>query len=68
MDEKSSYNMPNNDSNVEIVKMDEQEPINDPNCEHLLAKDDSDRIGNTVAWMCTKPKCGFGQFLPDDVT
>lgn len=56
----------NNDDNVEIVKMDEQSAINDPNCEHELVKDPTDRIGNCVAYMCVKPMCGYGQFLPDD--
>lgn len=65
----NGYNPQIDDNNVDfVVKMDEQAPINDPNCEHLLAKDETDRIGNTVAWMCVQPNCGFGQFLPDDVT
>lgn len=60
------YDNNNDDINVEIVKMDEQRPINNPECEHLLVRDESDRIGNTVSYMCIKPHCGFGQFFPDD--
>ena len=49
----------------EIVKMDEQRPINDPTCEHVYALDPTDRIGNSVAWMCVKDKCGRGAFYPE---
>lgn len=54
----------NNDENVEIVKMDEQAPINDTECTHTtMVEDPSDRIGTATYWGCTNPKCGRGYYL-----
>lgn len=57
-----SYNSPN-DEHVEIVKMDEQAPINDSNHEHQLVADLDDTIGKAVYHGCVLPKCGVGFYI-----
>lgn len=53
-----------NDSNVEVVKMDEQAPINDTECTHeTLIPDPSDTIGDAVYHGCANWKCGRGWYL-----
>lgn len=46
----------------EVVKMDEIPPLNDPQCEHEFAIDETDTIGDAVAYVCTKRNCGVGYF------
>lgn len=50
-----------NDDGAIVVDMRQQEPLNDPNCEHFFVKD-SDTIGDNQAWICQK--CKRGTFLP----
>lgn len=57
---QSGNNKEDNDY-YEIIKLDELEPLNDPNCKHYFVKDDSDVLGNSVAWKCSK--CHRGTFL-----
>ena len=58
------YNVPN-DENVEVVKMDEQAPINDTECKHeTLIPDPTDMIGDAVYHGCANPKCGRGWYIP----
>lgn len=58
------YNVDNNDENVEIVKMDEQRPINDTECTHeTLIPDPEDTIGDAVYHGCANYKCGRGWYL-----
>ena len=53
-----------NDENVEVVKMDEQRPINDTECTHeTLVPDPEDTIGNAIYYGCANPKCGRGFYL-----
>lgn len=53
-------------SRPHIVKMDEQRPLNDPDCEHSLVKDDDDAIEETQAWICQK--CGVGMITKNKNT
>lgn len=54
-------NVINDDNGVEIVKMDEQRPINDTECEHKeFVIDPEDTIGEAVYHGCTNPRCGLG--------
>jgi hypothetical protein len=60
--EEISYNE-DNDS-YEIVKMDEQRPINDTTCQHeTLIADPEDTIGNAIFHSCSNPKCGIGFYI-----
>lgn len=53
-----------NDDNVEIVKMDEQKPINDTECTHeRLVPDPEDTIGDAVYHGCANYKCGRGWYI-----
>jgi hypothetical protein len=54
-----------NDEPDEVIRMDEVEPINDPNCKHFFIKD-SDIIGDYQAWICRK--CKRGTFYPINTT
>lgn len=45
-----------------VIKMDEQTPLNDPECIHFLVEDRADTLGDFTAWICTK--CGLGTFCP----
>jgi hypothetical protein len=57
------YNV-TNDENVEIVKMDEQRPINDTDCRHeTLVPDPEDTIGDAVYHGCINRKCGVGFYI-----
>lgn len=48
----------------QVVKMDEQKPVNDVTCRHeTLVPDENDRIGNAVMHMCANPKCGVGFYI-----
>lgn len=52
------------DDEYEIVKMDEQEPINDTNCTHEnLIPDPEDTIGDAVYHGCSNKKCGIGFYI-----
>jgi len=42
--------------------MDEQSPINDPNCKHSFVMDPTDSIGEAVSYMCSNRNCGIGYF------
>lgn len=55
-----------NDANVEVIRKEDLKRINDPDCVHQLERDDSDVLGDQVAWVCRK--CGRGTFLPKTVT
>lgn len=51
-------------SHTEIVKMDEQKPINDTECRHeTLVPDPDDTIGDAVYHGCVNPKCGVGFYI-----
>lgn len=53
-----------NDENVTIVKMDEQRPINEPECPHDdLVPDPDDSIGDAIFHGCANPKCGRGWYI-----
>ncbi|MCB1711291.1 MAG: hypothetical protein KDH96_02060 [Candidatus Riesia sp.] len=57
------YNDTQDDENV-IVKMDEQRPINDLDCQHLeMVPDPNDTIGEAIYYGCSNPKCGRGYYL-----
>ena len=61
---KLGYNNSENDENVHIVKMDEQEPINDTECKHeTLVADPEDTIGDAVYHGCANRKCGVGFYI-----
>lgn len=54
----------NNEINVEIVKMDEQKPINDTECTHeTLVPDPEDKLGDAVYHGCQNYKCGRGWYI-----
>lgn len=64
MEEEVSYNSGQDDENVEIVKMDEQKPINDTECTHqTLVQDPEDTIGDAVYHGCANYKCGRGWYV-----
>lgn len=49
---------------TEIVKMDEQKPINDTECKHpILIPDPEDTIGDAVYHGCSNYKCGVGFYI-----
>lgn len=49
---------------VDVVKLDEQKPINDTSCQHKeLVPDPEDTIGDSVMYMCTNPQCGVGFYV-----
>lgn len=49
---------------TEIVKMDEQKPINDTECRHPnLVPDPTDTIGDAVYNGCSNPRCGVGFYI-----
>ena len=57
------YNVAN-DENVEVVKMDEQKPINDTECKHeTLIPDPQDTIGEAIYHGCENRKCGVGFYI-----
>lgn len=57
------YNVPN-DENVEVVKMDEQRPINDTECRHeTLVPDATDTIGEAIYHGCANRQCGVGFYI-----
>lgn len=59
-------NVGNHESNVEVIKREDLKRMNDPNCKHEnIVRDDSDTIGDNVAWGCQD--CGLGTFLPKTV-
>lgn len=48
----------------QIVKMDEQEAINDPSCRHeILVPDPDDTIGEAIYHGCNNRKCGQGFYI-----
>ncbi|UOF78010.1 hypothetical protein [Caudoviricetes sp.] len=48
----------------QIVKMDEQKPVNDTKCQHeTLVPDPDDRIGDAIYYGCANQKCGRGFYL-----
>lgn len=55
----------NNDKNEIVIRLDEQAPLNDPDCKHKFSLD-GDTIGDTRAWKCEK--CHRGIFLPKHIT
>jgi len=56
-----------NDENVEVVKMDEQKPINDTECRHeFLIPDPKDTLGDAVYHGCANHKCGVGFYIHKD--
>lgn len=61
------YNTTNNNDEheaVDIIKMDEHEPLNDVNCTHeTLVANPNDTIGSAVYHGCANPKCGRGFYL-----
>jgi hypothetical protein len=73
MSEEMSYNTTNdlNEAIVDnilmrpqIVKMDEQRPINDTKCKHEnLVADLDDTIGDAVYHGCANYKCGVGFYI-----
>lgn len=67
MDSNIPQNASNNDDNAEyeVIRLDEVEPINNPDCKHYFIKDD-DEIGDNQAWICRD--CKRGTFYPKNVT
>lgn len=64
--DKHNDNNGNNDGYF-VIKAEDIKQLNNPACEHKnMERDDSDTIGDTVAWVC--PDCGRGAFLPKSVT
>lgn len=50
-----------------VIKKEDLKQLNNPDCKHPnMQKDESDKIGDTVAWKC--PDCNRGAFLPNTVT
>jgi len=45
-----------------VVRMEEQQPLNDPDCKHFFIKDETDSIGDNQAWICQS--CKRGVFIP----
>jgi antirestriction protein len=53
-----------NDENVEVVKMDEQRPVNDTECRHPnLIPDPTDTIGEAIYHGCANLECGVGFYI-----
>lgn len=51
----------------QVIKSEDIKQLNNPACTHPnMRRDDSDTIGDSVAWVC--PDCGRGAFLPKQVT
>jgi hypothetical protein len=70
--DNSGYKSDNEANNVEqnendvLIRKEDLKRLNDPGCLHINVKrDDSDTIGDTVAWVCMD--CGRGAFLPKHV-
>lgn len=65
----TSDNLDNNAGNDDyhvVVRQENLKRLYDPNCKHeQMVRDDSDTIGDTVAWVCQE--CGRGTFLPKTV-
>jgi hypothetical protein len=63
-------NVDNNVGNDEwdvVIRKEDLKRLNDPNCTHKnVVRDDSDTIGDAVAWVCKG--CGRGTFLPKHIT
>jgi hypothetical protein len=56
-----------NNGGYTVIKPEDIKQLNDPNCKHLnMRRDDTDTIGDTVAWVCSD--CGRGAFLPKSIT
>lgn len=48
----------------QVVKMDEQRPVNDTGCKHeTLIPDPDDRIGDAIYHGCANYKCGLGFYI-----
>lgn len=60
----SGYNN-GQDDEYEIVDMAKKTPLNDPDCQHSLVVDHSDRMGDYVAYVCSK--CGVGSFFYEPI-
>lgn len=52
-----------NDAVYEVIKMDEQQPLNDPNCEHRPVLD-GDVLGDSVSVKCAN--CPIGWYIHKD--
>lgn len=66
MPEEVVYNSTRLDeSNVEVVKMDEQRPINDTECKHeTLIPDPEDSLESGAIYHgCANNKCGRGWYI-----
>lgn len=57
------YNVPKDDTNVEVVDMAQVAPINDTNHEHQLVADPEDTLGEAIYHGCVLPKCGVGFYI-----
>lgn len=58
------YNGAEQDDTMQIVKMDEQAPLNDTECRHeVLIPDPTDTIGDAVYHGCAGYKCGVGFYI-----
>lgn len=58
---KSEDNGKQHDEDEIIIKVSEQEAINDPACKHV-PKLDGDRLGDTVSVTCER--CPYGWYIP----
>lgn len=58
---QTGYNDNTNDE-YEVIRMDEQAPLNNPKCEHKFEVDLTDQIGDAYAHMCVNRNCGIGYF------
>lgn len=61
----TSKNVNNENENDIVIRLDELEPLNDPDCKHKFVRD-PDTIGEFRAWKCSK--CHRGVFLHKQVT
>lgn len=49
---------------TQVVRMDEQKPVNDTECKHnILIPDPDDTIGDAVYHGCSNYKCGVGFYI-----
>lgn len=48
----------------QIIKMDEQKPLNDTECRHeTLVANPEDKLGDAIYHGCTNPRCPVGFYI-----
>ena len=58
-------NINDEDGEYEVIRMDDQEPLNNKNCKHHFEKDSDEISKDRQAWTCVH--CHRGTFLPKGV-